>query len=372
MNTLAPHGSKLTHIQTNGENNQSSGNLKGPGILAKCLYKQRKQEDTMKKITSIILVAFLLIIWGCSKDTVPTDSALSDEDQIMSEILAIEGSADEDYFYADIDEESEENFDEPFGDSFQKPIVPLRFGRVRLHPVLKNIRIVFTSDTSAEAYFHKTIRGNFISLVADTSDSDTVKIYRTLRPMGHEFDRIVHFVKRDGRWMLEDFSMVLGNSLGVINTADAEIVNTTLEIKKLVIEVDDRIVEITDPLEYFQTRESIFNFPHGTTVKLKVHVSNRTLNPVGFPGVPDQTEIVRLHHARHRLRHLHKINMFDYAGRDDNGNNVYEGKWVVGEWPGVHHAAIDVIDNGTIFDDDVNKYPYNSTTWCSPYKVTGP
>ncbi len=326
----------------------------------------------MKKLTSITIIALLLILWGCSKDTVPTDSALSDEDQIMSEILNIEGSADEDYFYADIDEESEENFVEPFESSFQKPIIPLRFGRVRLHPMVKNIRIIFTSDTTAEAHFYKIIRGNFVSLVADTSESDTVKLYRTVRPMGHEFQRIVHFVKRGNRWMLQDFSMVLGNSLGVINTSETEIVNTTLQITKLVVEANDETVEITDPLEYFQTRENVFSYNHGTIVKLRVHVNNTTVDPVGFPGIPEQTELVRLHHARHRFRHIHRIKMFSYAGQDDDGNNVYEGSWVVGEWPGVHHAAIDVIDNGTIFDDDINKYPYNSTTWSTPYRVLRP
>ena len=323
----------------------------------------------MKNILSVTLISLLVIIWGCSKDTAPTDSTLNDEDLIMQEILNIEGSADEDYFYADMDEESEENFVDSFESDFSKPIIPLRFGRVRLHPMVKNIRIVFTSDTSAEAHFHKVIRGNFVSLVADTTEEDTLKIYKTIRPMGHEFERIVHFVKRDGRWMLQDFSMVLGNSLGVINTADSEIANATVQITKLVVNVDDEEIVITDPLDYFQTRENLFSYPHGTTVKLKVHVNNTTLNPVGFPGIPEQTELVRLHHARHRFRRLHKINMFSYAGRDDDGNNVYEGKWIIGEWPGVHHAAIDVIDNGTIFDDDINKYPYNSTTWSTPYKV---
>jgi hypothetical protein len=323
----------------------------------------------MKNILSVTLISLLVIIWGCSKDTAPTDSTLNDEDLIMQEILNIEGSADEDYFYADMDEESEENFVDSFESDFSKPIIPLRFGRVRLHPMVKNIRIVFTSDTSAEAHFHKVIRGNFVSLVADTTEEDTLKIYKTIRPMGHEFERIVHFVKRDGRWMLQDFSMVLGNSLGIINTADSEIANATVQITKLVVNVDDEEIVITDPLDYFQTRENLFSYPHGTTVKLKVHVNNTTLNPVGFPGIPEQTELVRLHHARHRFRRLHKINMFSYAGRDDDGNNVYEGKWIIGEWPGVHHAAIDVIDNGTIFDDDINKFPYNSTTWSTPYKV---
>jgi hypothetical protein len=343
----------------------------GPGDTGE-MFTKTKQEDIMKTLTSITLTALLFILWGCSQDKAPTDSTLSDEDQIMSEIQIIEGSADEDYFYADIDEESEENFGEPFESALYKPIIPLRFGRVRLHPLVKNIRIVFTSDTTAEAHFLKTIRGNFVSLVADTSETDTVKLYRTVRPMGHEFERVVHFVKRGDRWMLQDFSMVLGNSLGVVNTADAEIVNSTLQITKLVIEVGDRSVEITDPLDYFQTRENIFSFNQGTTVKLKVHINNTSINPVGFPGMPDQTELVRLHHARHRLRRMHKINMFSYVGKDDVGDNVYEGRWVVGEWRGVHHATIDVIDNGTIFDDDINKYPYNSTTWSTPYKVMVP
>ena len=326
----------------------------------------------MKNITSITLIALLLIIWGCSKDTIPTDSALSDEDQIIQEIGNIEASADEDYFYADIDEEAEDNFVEAFDDALQKPIIPLRFGRVRLHPVVKNINIVFTSDTSAEAHFHKIIRGRFVSLVADTSETDTVKLYRTVRPMVHEFDRIVHFVKRNGHWRLKDFSMVLGNSLGAVNAVDAEMVNSTVQITKLVVRTEEETIKITDPLDYFQTRENLFSYPHGTKIALKVHVSNSTVNPVGFPGNPDQTELVRLHHARHRHRMLHKINMFTYEGKDDEGNNVYGGEWVIGEWPGVHHAAIDVIDNGTIFDDDTIKYPYNSTTWSTPYKVLRP
>ena len=72
--------------------------------------KKNKQEDIMKKISSIILSAFILILWGCSKDTVPTESAQTDEQQIQAEILKIEESIAEDYFYSDMDEESENNF----------------------------------------------------------------------------------------------------------------------------------------------------------------------------------------------------------------------------------------------------------------------
>ena len=202
----------------------------------------------MNKLLSITFITLLIILWGCSESTVPTDSSLSDEDQIRSEILTIESSADEDYFYADIDEESENNFIEPFAASFQKPIIPLRFGRIRLYPLVRDIHIVFTSDSTAEAYFYKAIRGNFVSLVADPSGQDVANIHRVIRPMGHEFHRIVHFVKKDNHWRLDDFSMVLGNSVGIVNTADVQSVNTTLQITKLVLDANERTVEITDPL----------------------------------------------------------------------------------------------------------------------------
>lgn len=320
----------------------------------------------MKKITLMSIMLLLIIVWGCSNKG-PVDSALSDEQEIIAEITNIENTEDEDYFYSDLNEESEENFFKCSDSFLEKPVIPFRFGRIGLKPVIKNIYIEFTSDTTATAYFYKVLRGRFVSLVGDTSHSDTLKIYRTVRPMGHEFNRIVHFVKRDKRWRMKDFSLALGNSLGVV---DSNIVKTTLMITKMIVSANDLSIEITDPLEYFQTRQSVFTFPYGTEVKVKVHVKNETENPVYVPAGSEQTEIVRLHHARHRFRRMHGIKRLSYAGKDNDGNNVYEGSWFIGQWRGIHHAAIDVIDNGTIFDDDVNTYPYNSTTWSTPYKVT--
>jgi hypothetical protein len=325
----------------------------------------------MKKISSIIIGFLLLILWGCSKDTVPTESAQTDEQQIQAEILKIEESSTEDYFYSDVDEESENNFYKPLDTFLEKPIIPFRFGRIRLHPLVRDIRIVLTSDTTAEALFHKIMRGSFVSIVGDGSLTDTLQIYRTVRPMGHEFQRIVHFVKRDGLWRMKDFSLALGNSRGVVNTMD-DIVTTTLQIVKMTVAVNDDVVEITDPLDFFQTRENVFGFSHGTEVNVTVHVRNDTENPVYSREGTLQTELVRLHHGRHRLHRYHGIKMFKYAGQDEAMNNVYEGSWIISQWLGVHHAVIDVIDNGTIFNDDINVYPYNSTTWSTPYKVILP
>jgi hypothetical protein len=307
-----------------------------------------------------------VLIWGCTQNS-PSESALSDEQLIEQAIIEIESDETADFFYDDVDEESEENFVDA-GDGFlAKPIIPFRFGRVRMHPVVKDIHIVFDTDSTATVSFRKVIRGKFVSLVGDKSESDPLKLYRTIRPMGHEIQRIAHFVKRNGKWRMKDVSMSLGKSLGVTDT-ETELVQTSLRIMKVVVKANDEEIEITDPLEFFQDRKSVFTFENGTEVTVKVYVENSTDNPVYVPAGTDQTEVVRLHHARHRFRKHHKIKYFSYLGQEE-GINVYKGKWVIGQWPNIHHAVIDVIDNGTVFDDDINKYPYNSTTWSTPYKV---
>ncbi|TFH02875.1 MAG: hypothetical protein E4H13_00665 [Calditrichales bacterium] len=322
----------------------------------------------MRKIVLLIMVN-MLVLWGCSKDTSPLDSRANDELQIQEEIAAIETSAEEDFFYSDLDEESEDNFFKPVEFDLAKPIIPLRFGRIRMHPVEKNIHIVFNTDTTATVYYDKIIRGKFISMVADTSEADTVKLYRSSRPMNHEFQRVAHFAKRNDKWRMVSFSMAEGNSLGDVESGPAT-VNATVRIVKLVIATPDTTFEITNPLAYFQKRKNPFTFYHGTDVKVTVHIENSTMNPVYFPLGTEQTEFVRLHYARHRYMRHHQIKRFKYLGKDDLGNNVYEGLWYIGQWRGVHHAVIDVIDNGTIYDDDVNTYPYNSTTWSTPYRAS--
>jgi hypothetical protein len=88
-----------------------------------------------------------------------------------------------------------------------------------------------------------------------------------------------------------------------------------------------------------------------------------------FPQNTQATELVRLHHARHRIHRLHKVKRLEWIGEDADGNNIYQGTWTIGDKYGIHHAVIDVINNGTILDDDEVLHPYNSVTWSSPYRV---
>jgi hypothetical protein len=324
----------------------------------------------MNKLMMFITGIMLVVIWGCSNQATNPDDVLNDEQAISALIKDIESSETEDYFYADLNEEDESEFVEDES-MLQKPILPLRFGRIGLRPIVKDIRIVMTSDTTATAMFTKTLRGKFVIKSMDS----TYNWIRIAKKMGHEFKRIAHFVKRGTenedlrkRWRLKEFSMVLGQSLGVVDT---NIVRNTVEISKVIVETDTAVV-IENPLEQMQNRKDILTFAPGTEVTVTVFVENNSDNAIQVPAGKG-TELVRLHFARHRrwrdnrfykhgIRHLKWI-------REENGQNVYQGTWTVQNHLRVHHAVIDVIDNGTIFDDDVNLYPYDSVTWSTPYLI---
>lgn len=331
----------------------------------------------MKKLIFLSLIISLFIVWGCNtnQDAVPDERSL-DERALDKLVVDIEASESEDYFYSNLNDESETTFFDigtPEPSSLLKPIVPLRFGRLA-RPIIKDIRIIFNTDTTATVMFRKEMRGVFRILAADTSGQDPALVYRVNKRLGHEFQRIAHFAKRGANtdvrrgWKLVDFSMVEGESYAPL---DSTIVNSEINIVKVVVQADSVDTTITDPLSFFQTKKSVFTFSPGTEVTVTVHVENNTANPVVFPVGTQSTELVRLHHARHRKYRFHGISRFQWIGQDADNNNVYQGTWTIGPRFGVHHAIIDVIDNGTIRDDDASAYPYRSVTWGTPYLVKG-
>ena len=317
-------------------------------------------------------IIMILLIWGCSNNSTEPVVTVSDEQVIMEILQDIETSDTADYFYADLDEQSEDEFIADEEGLLQKPIIPVKFGRIGLRPVVKDIRIDFTSDTTATVYFKKVMRGRFSVVTMDSAFNPV----RIPRKMGHQFNRIAHFVRHENSdqdrfrgWRLKSFSMVAGESLGVV---DSNRVKTTLEITEVQIEAGDMKVIIKDPLEYFQKRNNMFRFAPGTEVALTVHVKNNSQNTLQVPAEKG-TELVRLHFARHRQWRDNRLEKYGMRYlrwiRSEDGQNVYKGTWRIGDRFRVHHAVIDVIDNGTIFDDDTELYPYNSVTWSTPYKI---
>lgn len=324
----------------------------------------------MKYKAIISILIFTTLMWSCSDNQSPNDA--SDQSEILNVISDYENSDSLDFFFEDLNDQSEDNFgDEPnFEDPYNlfKPITPIRFGRIKVSGD-RNISVELTSDTTAIAYFDFFLNGNFVIVAKDSdSTSQVASVYR--KDMQHHSQRIANFEKitkleeESGeildRWKLVDFSMGYGESVNAPKTV--KILNLLVESSQ-----GDSVL-ITEPLNFMQSRADLFTFPRGTEVTLTVTVENTNPNAIIFPDSTTSTEIVRLHYGRNRIGHYGR-KWFHWIGQDLDGNNIYRGSWIVAQRRGVHHAVIDVIDNGTIHDSDEDLYPYNSETWSTPYRV---
>ena len=325
----------------------------------------------MYKSLILLVTLSLLFIWNCEQST----DNLTDKESLDSEAIqsAIEDSLD--LYFDVLDDVSEDNIlnDEPNwleGTASLSKVLcdEYRFGRIRTRATERKIDIVYDSDSTATAFVHTTMAGYFL-VVKCVQDSDSTSYIRYQKPMVHEIDRVVKLVKvnyqndtrRNDRrrgWMIRAISLADGFS------PDKNIVIEKLSIMAVGIDT----VEIDDPLNYFVGGFNIFRFPRFTDVVLRVHVKNNTSAPVVYPQGTEATEHVCLHYGRNIRGHFARthLNWVEKIG----DSNVYEGKWTVRQFLGMHHLVFDAIDNGTILQEDTDAYPYESNTWSSPYRVS--
>jgi len=324
-----------------------------------------------------IFALFSVLIMGCEKNT--TD-ILSDEALEETELQQIVQDEDNDYLLDwGIDDESEKNMFDGFSSfSFSKSsginevMFPLsnvvRFGRKIDKRFPRTLVIRRISKDSVMVFLERVLVGRFFifeKLDADTTDPDTMAVYK--KPLRHIVRRKAIFVKRDNpatdanrsdrrRWRLADISLTQGNSPG-----------STIHIQEIVIRTSngDTLV-FTNPLEtQIQIPDGLPTFERGEEVEVTVRLVNSNANPIMTER--GATETVLLHFGRTRKHHARK--RFEFVGTDGDVN-VYKGTWVVREPVGrPYHAIVDVIDNGTIYDNDPEAFPYNSTTWGVPYRV---
>jgi hypothetical protein len=322
----------------------------------------------MKRIILGFLGMSILAFTGCQDN--PTDGNnnpdMSANDEAIMSIIETDST---DMLYTAIDDESEDNFGNDanwMGDapkdkfSFRK----FRFGRIGTKPTERNVEIIYDTDSTATAHIHTKFEGRFVTILPEPS-GDTLIFVRHVKPLVQEIERIVHLWKfrdlpnRRLNWKIKNISMAEGKS-----------VENSVEIMKVEVYPQDQDeVEISDPLEYWQNGVNLFTFPRWTEVRMVVTVRNTSPNPVIFPENTESTELVRLHYGRNRHGH-HGRTVLNWIGKDENGDNMYEGIWTVKQFSGYHHSVIDVIDNGTILRSDPDEYPYNSNTWSTPYRVT--
>ncbi|HID38205.1 MAG TPA: hypothetical protein EYP36_01665 [Calditrichaeota bacterium] len=319
----------------------------------------------MKKLMFILMTVGLISFYGCQSDGPITGNDDSPDVEAIKTLL-IDST---DVTFDAIDEESESNIDNDGpSNTLDKDIVRTRFVRIRRRPVERSIEVTRETDSTATAYVKTKFEGILKVKKAVLTDS-TLNIEWFDKPIVHTVERYVHLKKINDNvdaphrgWRIVGISLQNGYSD-----------QPGVQIVELVIKPEDQdSVVITDPLDFFQNGINLFTFPRFTQVHLRVKVRNTTPNPLVYPEGTEATETVLLHYGKNpRFARAHfGRSWFTYVGKDGQGNNVYAGTWTVQQIAGLHHAVIDVIDNGTILEKSNEDYPYVSATWGSLYRVT--
>ena len=327
----------------------------------------------MHRLVMLMSILSLIFIWNCEQST----DNLSDQQSMDKEAIQLAINDSLDLYFDILDDVSEANIlnDDP---NWLGGSIPLgkvaedryRFGRIRTRATERKVDIVLDSDSTATAYVHTTMGGYFL-IIKSTTGGDSTSYERYQKPMVHEIDRIVKLVnvnymknvnmtprdhKRRG-WRIRAISLADGYS------PDKNVVIERLSILAAGIDT----VEIDDPLNYFVGGFHFFRFPRWEDVILRVQVKNNTPNPVVYPENTEGTEQVLLHYGRNLHGDFARTH-FKWVEKIGD-SNVYEVKWTVRQFLGLHHIVIDVIDNETIMQPNADIYPYESNTWSSPYHV---
>ncbi|MDZ7291335.1 MAG: hypothetical protein ONB44_18135 [candidate division KSB1 bacterium] len=234
-----------------------------------------------------------------------------------------------------------------------------RFGRLKF----EKVEIEATSDTTATATVTYSLDGYFIIIARDTTKPNLIgAIYK--KDMKNTLVHKAKLVKVDSTGNDRKDWRIVQVSGGVMSSP-----NPTIQITNFTIQFPDGSkLSIDDPLQYFWNRQQKRNrgdlpaLAPRDTVKMYVTLTNSN----NFPPEPGETVLMRygMNHQFHRSRKLF---------RDDGiypdavaGDGVYSGYWIVSKRSGHHHGAVDVIDNGTIYDDSA---PYDAVVWTLPYHV---
>jgi len=306
-------------------------------------------------------VATLLAMTACSKN--PESPSSQEQFGSATDRAAIEASIQQDDLFNSqgLDDDGEQSPDYDSGVSkVAEQINTIKFGR-RAPFKFESVDIVFDSDTTATATITHSLNGKFFILAKDTSDSNVVGTLYS-KDMVNTILRKAKLRKvRDTGNDRRDWRVT------AVSGAVASSPNPTITIAELTYENSDgTTLTITDPLSYFMNRETgVPEFRRGDSVKVFVKLTNTN----EFPPAPGETALLRygMDHQFHRARkRLNDEGIYPDAVA---GDGTYSGLYRVHgpRWAHrLHHAGVDIIDNGTIYDDVA---PYDAVAWSLPYMV---
>ena len=296
------------------------------------------------------------------------DKNPADPDEMLTDVSAIETlvANDPDIFHEMGIDDNGAQSPSYSGSSIPKAtdeINTIRFGR-RGYNHLISIDIDFFGppegpDTMAIATITRSFDGKFIAVEKDTNQStpEDFIIYEKDMVNGivrkAKFRRINFTNNPLNNWKLVEVSMAEGQS-------DP----TTISFDEVTIEAPNmEPIIITSPLDYFMNRrEGIPTFSPGDTVKVYT-----TLNNINnYPPEPGTTLLLHFGVDRWMRRARRPFNDAGFYPDQIAGDGIFSGFWVAQHRPGIYHAVVDAIDNGTIYDDVA---PYNSYGWGTVYKI---
>ena len=293
------------------------------------------------------------LLFGCSKD--PSSFDLDSDEEAIRALI----EENEDYFTtAGINDDGAQPLVYSI-DGFGKTanlIDPLRFGRKGRFQ-LEHLSIDRVDDSTLVATIIKSFNGNFLILASDTTDSVAQGILYT-KDMENEIVRKAIFKKR-------------GNSgdrrkdwkLRRVSGSETQSPETTLSFVNITIQNSDgQEWSIEDPLEFFRDLEAIPTLQPGDSVKVFAKINNSS----PYLEKPGETVSLRYKNDRRMRRARKGLNDDGVYPDEATGDGTYSGYWVVGQRRGIYHAFVDAIDNGTIYDDQLQ---YNSKIWGFTYIV---
>ncbi|MBU0559713.1 MAG: hypothetical protein KKG93_09095 [Bacteroidetes bacterium] len=316
----------------------------------------------MKNPKSIFTLLFASLLLATFFSACQSDQSLvsSDENQINQEVFAklIEDDELLQSFDLNYDEEDAMAFLGTLG----KKMYPIKVGQ-RIKLVDKNIVISEDGDI-ATGTVTKVFAGVLIiaatyaePVAGERAKVDTVlyKEFTTTVKYNVVLEKVDQSINPLRNWKIVSSSLAAGGT-------ETE----NIQITKMVVTLPDgQEIEVTDPTEYFITRDHsvrgmLHGFTRGDVVKVRVEVTS---------AYADEDFLSLTYGAFRGGKHFKAKKKLELASSSEEGGvykKVYEGSWTIREHRAYKYAIVNAVPNQVIYDDEA---PVELVSWGIPYKV---
>ncbi len=184
--------------------------------------------------------------------------------------------------------------------------------------------VTFTADATGLLHLWVCEEDDLLHLTKEFDDTGVRSLF---------FERTRERDRRHRGWKLVALS-------GVLIESDA----TTRSIRSVRVQAGDVDKTITNVTDLVRVND-LLTLPAGTEVIVTVDTG-------------DATDSVFLHRRHARAR----------TELTNNDDGTFSGRWITGERGGPRHVVVDVLSEGTLYDDVA---PYDNVAWGIPLRIAG-